>query len=194
MKYIQQFLVDWKWGEFTAGKDFLEWGYGESGKLVLSNKAPSFPFIRLDIHPVPWLRFNYFHGWLTSKVIDSSNIYTTLSGRFEHGLSYRNKYIASHTLTITPLKGLDISLGESIIYSDKLQISYLMPLMFFKLADHYLSNYDNNIGNNSQFFAGISSRNHIKNTHLYGTLFIDEISIENLFNSQKQSVIKLDFH
>ena len=73
--------VDWKWGELTAGKDFLEWGYGESGKLVLSDKAPSFPFIRLDIHPVPWLRFNYFHGWLTSKVIDSSNIYSTLSRR-----------------------------------------------------------------------------------------------------------------
>ena len=82
--------------------------------------------------------------------------------------------------------GLDISLGESIIYSDKLQISYLIPLMFFKLADHYLSNYDNNIGSNSQFFAGISSRNHIKNTHLYGTLFIDEINVANLFNSQKQ--------
>ncbi len=101
-------------------------------------------------------------------------------------LSYRGKYIASHTLTITPWNGLDVSLGESIIYSDKLQIAYLMPLMFFKLADHYLSNYDNNIGNNSQFFAGISSRNHIKNTHLYGTLFIDEINVANLFNSQKQ--------
>ena len=177
--------VDWKWGEFTAGKDFLEWGYGESGKLVLSNKAPSFPFIRLDIHPVSWLRFNYFHGWLVSKVLDSSNIYRTLIDSLNR-LSYRNKYIASHTIIITPLKGLDISLGESIIYSDKLQISYLMPLMFFKLADHYLSNYDNNIGDNSQFFAGISSRNHIKNTHLYGTLFIDEISIDNLLKSKQE--------
>ena len=175
--------VDWKWGEFTAGKDFLEWGYGESGKLVLSDKAPSFPFIRLDIHPVPWLRFNYFHGWLNSKVIDSSNIYSTLVEGLNR-LTYRSKYIASHTITITPLHGLDVSLGESIIYSDKLQISYLMPLMFFKLADHYLGNYDNNIGDNAQFFVGISSRNHIKNTHLYGTLFIDEISIDNLLKNK----------
>ena len=177
--------VDWKWGVFTAGKDFLEWGYGESGKLVLSNKAPSFPFIRLDIYPVPWLRFNYFHGWLSSNVIDSNNVYSTLVEGLTR-LSYRNKYIASHTLTITPLRGLDISLGESIIYSDKLRISYLMPLMFFKLADHYLSNYDNNYGDNAQFFAGISSRNHIKNTHLYGTLFIDEISLSNLLNSKPE--------
>ena len=177
--------VDWNWGAFTAGKDFLEWGYGESGKLVLSDKAPSFPFIRLDIYPVPWLRFNYFHGWLTSNVIDSNNVYSTLVPGLTR-LSYKSKYIASHTITVTPLKGLDISLGESMIYSDKLRISYLMPLMFFKLADHYLSNYDNNIGDNAQFFAGISSRNHIKNTHLYGTLFIDEISVSNLFNSKAE--------
>jgi Capsule assembly protein Wzi len=176
--------VDWKWGEFTAGKDFLEWGYGESGKLVLSNKAPSFPFIRLDITPVPWLRFNYFHGWLSSNVIDSNNIYSTLVQGQER-LTYKSKYIASHTLTITPLQGLDVSLGESIVYSDKLQIAYLMPLMFFKLADHYLGNYNNNIGDNAQFFFGISSRNHIKNTHLYGTLFIDEISFNNLIDSKK---------
>ena len=177
--------VDWKWGVFTAGKDFLEWGYGESGKLVLSNKAPSFPFIRLDIYPVPWLRFNYIHGWLSSNVIDSGNVYSTLVEGLTR-LSYRSKYIASHTLTITPLKGLDISLGESIIYSDKLRISYLMPLMFFKLADHYLSNYDNNYGDNAQFFAGISSRDHIKNTHLYGTLFIDEISLSNLLDHKPE--------
>ena len=42
-----------------------------------------------------------------------------------------------------------------------------LPLMFFKLADHYLGNYDNRIGDNAQFFAGVSSRNHIKNTHFY---------------------------
>ncbi len=177
--------IDWKWGKLTAGKDFLEWGYGESGKLVLSDKAPSFPFVRLDIYPVPWLRFNYFHGWLSSKVIDSINIYPTLVENLMR-LSYRSKYIASHTITVTPLRGLDISLGESIIYSDKLQISYLIPLMFFKLADHYLSNYDNNIGDNAQFFIGISSRNHIKKTHLYGTLFIDEISLTNIFNPKKE--------
>jgi len=81
---------------------------------------------------------------------------------------------------------LDISLGESIIYSDRLEISYLMPFMFFRLADHYLSNNNNSAGDNSQFFLGISSRNHIKNTHLYGTLFIDELTISDLFDSQKQ--------
>ena len=94
--------------------------------------------------------------------------------------------IASHTLTITPLKGLDVSFGESIIYSDRLEISYLMPLMFFRLADHYLSRQNNNAGGNSQFFLQVSSRNHLKNTHLYGSMIIDEIRTSGIFNPKTQ--------
>ncbi len=165
----------------------MNWGYGQSGLLVLSDKAPSFPFIRLDLHPTKWLRFDYIHAWLNSDVIDSSAIYASYrNGSRYDRIIYRNKYLASHTLTVTPAKGLDVSLGESIIYSDKLEISYLIPIMFFRLADHYLSQGGNNAGSNSQFFLGVSSRNQIKNTHLYGTLFIDELSLEGLFNPAKQ--------
>lgn len=180
--------VNWSWGTISIGKDFMEWGYGESGKLVLSHKAPSFPFLRLNIKPVSWLSFDYFHAWLSSDVIDSNQIYATKSLRSSTAerIIYRDKYLASHTINIFPLKGLTLSLGESVIYSDKLEISYLMPLMFFRLADHYLSNANNNAGSNSQFFFGISSRNHLKNTHLYGTLFIDEITLTGLFDKQKQ--------
>lgn len=176
--------TDWSWGEITIGKDFLNWGYGKSGLLVLSDKAPSFPFIRLDINPTDWLHFNYIHGWLSSGVVDSSASYLTYVNSSRD--VFRNKYLASHTLTLTPIKGLDVSIGESIIYSDNLEISYLMPIMFFRLADHYLSYGKNDAGSNSQFFFGISSRNHLKNTQLYGTWFIDEFTLSDAFDSQKQ--------
>jgi len=176
--------TDWGWGSFAVGKDFIEWGYGESGKLVLSQKAPSFPFIRLDVQPVSWLRFNYIHAWLASDVVDSNSFYPV----YNDGLRflYRDKFLASHTLTITPLKGLDISLGESIIYSDKFEPVYFFPLAFFRVVDHYLSRQNNSAGSNSQFFFGVSSKNHLKNTHLYSTLFIDEITLSGLFNSEDQ--------
>jgi hypothetical protein len=175
----------WSWGDLSAGKDYLNWGYGQSGLLVLSDKAPSFPFIRLDIHPTKWLSFNYIHAWLNSGVIDSTQLYTTaLPGQLSN--VFQNKYLAQHTLTLTPAEGLDISLGESIIYSNQLQIAYLIPVMFFWSADHYLSQNNNNASGNCQFFMGVSSRNQIKNTHLYGTLFIDEITLEGLFNPATQ--------
>ncbi len=175
---------NWNWGSVSVGKDYLEWGYANSGKIVLSNKAPTYPYLRLDIHPAKWIYFNYIHAWLSSDVIDSSHIYPTLR-KGQNRIIYRNKYLASHTLTLVPVKGLSIALGESVIYSDNLELAYLFPLMFFREADHYLSKNNNNAGANSQFFFNVSSRNNIKNTHLYGTLFIDELAVADLFNAAR---------
>lgn len=176
--------IDWSWGKFSVGKDFMEWGYGESGLLVLSQKAPSFPFLRLDINPVEWLNFNYFHAFLSSDVIDSNETYYHQTNG--ERIIFHEKYLASHTLTVKPTKGLTISLGESIVYADKFEPSYLFPLMFFRVNDHHLSRQINEAGSNSQFFFSVSSRNHLKNTHLYGSLFIDELTISNIFNKEKQ--------
>lgn len=167
----------WDWGHIAIGKEFIEWGYGESGKLVLSQKAPSFPFIKYDISPIEWLQFNFIHAWLSSDIVDSNETYATGSIRGgTHRVLYREKYFASHTLTLKPFKGFSFSLGESIIYSDRFEPVYLFPLMFFRAADHYLSRQNNSAGGNSQFFISISSRNHIPNTHLYASAIIDEIS------------------
>jgi len=178
--------TDWKWGSLAAGKEFLEWGYGDNGLLVMSQKAPSFPLIRLDVNPVEWLSFNYFHAWLSSDVVDTTSFYYTDTGNRRY--LYRQKYLASHTLTIKPIRGLDISIGESIIYADQLEILYLIPITFFRLADHYLSTHINEAGSNAQFFASVSSKGHIKNTHLYGTLFIDEFTLTNVFDPEKQKM------
>jgi hypothetical protein len=165
--------ADWGWGDFVLAKDYITYGYAQSGQLILSNKAPSYPYIRLDLHPVSWLRFHYFHAFLASDVIDSLNF------NADHRDIYRNKYFAWHSLVVTPTKGLDLSIGESVIYADRLEPVYMIPFMFYFLADDFISNrMEGNIGDaNSQLFMSVSSRNHIKNTHIYGTFFIDELTL-----------------
>ena len=175
--------ISWKWGEFSLGKDFMEWGYGNSGKIVLSSKAPSFPYLRLDINPVSWLGFNYIHAKLSSDVIDSTKTY---SANLYERRTTREKYFVSHTVSLFPVQGLSVSLGESMIYSDRFEPVYLIPIMFFKAADHYLSKYDITQGDNGQFFLNISSRNHLKNTHMWFTLFIDEISFATIFDAEQR--------
>ncbi len=177
--------TDWSWGSFSIGKDFINWGYGEGGLLTLSSKAPSFPYLRLDLYPTDWISFNYFHAWLESDVVDSTGIYPS----YRDGINrtqYRSKYFASHTLTLRPFKGLSFSLGESVVYSDKLEFLYLFPLSFFRAADHYYSNQSNDAGANSQFFFSLSSRNHIPNTHLFATLLIDEIALSEIGNAEEE--------
>ena len=166
---------DWKWGSIAVAKDYIEYGYAKSGNIVLSNKAPSFPFVRLHLNPIKWLNFYYYHAWLSSDIIDSLMLSQNRRD------IYINKYLAWHAVSFTPFKGLDFSIGESVVYSDKIEPLYLMPFMVFYLADQFISNRHDKPGDaNSQIFLSISSRDFIKNTHLYGTLFIDELTLKGI--------------
>jgi hypothetical protein len=174
-------------GSISFGKDQIVWGYGENGRIVLSDRAPSFPLIRFDYNPIKWLRFNYFHGWLNSEIVDSTKTYPTYNGGVSGDIRIinRQKFIASHTLQFNIKKGLDLAIGESIIYSDQLDPGFLIPINLFKIYDNNKSNYLINAGSNGQYFLQLSSRNQIKNTHLYGSLFIDEIRLASVFNKAK---------
>lgn len=182
--------ASWKWGSFTFGKNYLPVGYGTSGKLILSDKAPSFPHIRLDANPAKWVSFMYAHAWLNSNVIDSNTFHSTsIPGLLQY--QFQEKYLAIHTLTLKPIKGLSLMLGESTIYNDRIKIAYLIPVALFTGLNHYLgeasaNSVATNTISNSQIFVQLSSRNHIKNTHLYATFFNDEFEFNTLFNSSDE--------
>jgi hypothetical protein len=115
-------MYAFKNGTISVGQDALTWGYGENGQLVLSNKAPYYPYIRLDYQPFNWFTFNYTHAFLQSEMIDSANIYPIPSRVFPASREvFIKKYMASHSIDIRLKKGLHLSFGESIIYNDQLQ-------------------------------------------------------------------------
>ncbi len=177
---------NWNNGSISLGMDQLLWGYGQNGRIVLSDKAPAYPFIRLDYKPLEWLSFNYSHLWLQSGIIDSAKSYP--KGNDIYGSDrerFVSKFMATHSLNFFPLKGLSLSLGESMVYSDGLDVGYLFPLMFFKIYDQYSGRNRINASANAQFFFQASSRNHLRNTHLYTSLFIDEIRTSTIFDKQK---------
>jgi len=176
-----------KKGNISFGKDNLIWGYGENSNIVLSNKAPSYPYIRLDYRPLNWLNFNYTHAWLNSNIADSSLSYFTNSGRIDNDLRvvFVQKYLATHSIEVEAMKGLNIAIGESIVYSDKMDPGFLIPINLFKFYDNNRSNYLIEAGSNGQYFLSVSSRNQLKNTHIYSTLFIDEIKVSSMFNKTK---------
>ena len=166
----------WKWGNIGFVKERLQWGNNYNGANIFGGNNPTFVQLKLNLKPVKWFEFNYFHGWLNSMVVDSTRSYWVAGS---YGTDYREvyhkKFIAANMFTITPFKNLKISAGNSIVYTDKhFNPVYLMPVFFYKSVDHsYTSGVDNM---NSQTFIDISSRN-IKNLHLYATLFIDELSV-----------------
>ena len=172
----------WKWGDIAFLKDSPVWGSGYGGTNILSGRAPSFMHIRLHLKPVKWGEMTWIHGWLTSMVIDSTRSYwVTNAYGTEYREHYRRKYIAANIFTFTPVERLHISAGNSVIWSDpRITPYYLMPVFFYKSVDHSVNSGINN--SNSQMFLDISSNN-IKHLHLYGTLFIDELSTARFTNS-----------
>jgi hypothetical protein len=165
----------WKWGNAGLVKDRMQWGNNYNGANIFGGNNPTFLQLKLNISPVKWFDFNYFHGWLNSMVVDSSNSYwVTNSYGTSYRESYHKKFIAANMFTFTPLKNLNVSAGNSIVYSDEnLNPAYLVPLFFYKSVDHSLTSGIDNM--NSQMFFDISSRQ-IRNLHLYATMFIDELS------------------
>lgn len=171
----------WKWGDIALIKDHIQWGDNYNGANILSGRTPSFAMLKLHLKPVKWFDFNYFHGWLVSEVIDSVNSYYTSNSNFR--AIYRNKYIAANMYTFTPFRNLNLSVGNSIVYSDMpIQAAYLIPFMFFKSIDHTINHSIDN--QNSQMYFNISSRN-IKHLHLFLSYFIDEFSIKRIGDSKR---------
>lgn len=176
----------WSWGWGTVGvvKDHVEWGSGYNGTNILYSRAPSFTMLKLNLKPARWFELNFIHGWLVSQVIDSSRTYTYAGAPRN---IFHPKYIAANFFTFTPVRMLNLSFGNSIIYSDlDVHPAYLTPVFFFKSIDHHLNGMSNYTGQNSQMFMDISSRQ-VKNLHLYFSLFLDEIAISRMFDEERHS-------
>jgi hypothetical protein len=169
-------------------KDHLEWGNNYHGANIFTGHTPSFIQLKLNYSPTKWLDFNYFHAWLNSEVIDSARSfsYTNAYGTRKRYV-YREKFLAANLITFKPWKSTQISFGNSIVYADiGLHPAYLLPFAFYKSIDHTLNGTSNRAGQNAQMFMDVSTRV-LPKTHLFATLFLDEIATTRMFKPDEQS-------
>ncbi len=172
--------LDWNWSNLTLAKDYNFWGHGSNGNLILGNKTPSYPFLKFEMNPTEWFRFKYLFAWLNSQVIDSSFSYNAAPNS-QYDLTrerFIDKYLVINMFTFTPWNWLDLSVGNSIVYSsDNVRLETLIPFMFFKYLDRDVGKGSVEDGNGAMFFdAGF---NYFDNYKFYMTFFADVIGIRN---------------
>ena len=177
----------WNTGQLVVGKEQYVVGYGVNGNMIHSTKAPTYPYIRLNQRILPWLHFEYLYGILHSGLIDTANSYRTQNLGVYGGQRFKMipKYFITHSMIMRVARGLQVTVGESVIYSDKLQPGYWIPMILFKAWDQYIAGNNINAGANTQIFLQASSRNQIPHTHFYGSLFVDEIRLTEIINPVK---------
>ena len=181
-------LYAW-WGSIGVQRERVQWGDAQHASNILSAHNPAVPMVTLQLTPCRWFQFDYFHAWLPSNVIDSSYFYIE---NYEEGVTkkhYRayNKFMAANMFTFMPVKYIQFSFGNSIVYSERnVQAAYFIPIAFFKSLDHLLTKGINSENQNSQVFATISVRptDHLR---LYGSFFLDEFKLARLKKSEPQN-------
>ncbi|MDD4969614.1 MAG: hypothetical protein PHT07_09315 [Paludibacter sp.] len=174
----------WNWGSIGLVKDNVIWGDNFHGSNILSGRTPSFPMLTLHLKPAKWFEMQYFHGWLVSNEIDSTRYYMDNLGGKHFRMS--NKFISANMFTFIPVRNLNLSIGNSIIYAEENdQPAYYIPIAFYKSIDHTLTKGLNLENQNSQVFMNLSSRN-IKHLHLFTSIYSDEISWSRFLPSSKE--------
>jgi hypothetical protein len=143
----------------------VSWGWGESGKLILSDYVEQFPYISISKN-WGWGSFTFLHGkLLATKDSVSADLYSF----------YPDKWVAAQRFEFSPWNPLTIGLNETFIYGNRYaDWAYLIPFNFYRAVQHNLKDRDNaTISIDAQWVA----RPGIK---LYGTVFLDEMSQSKL--------------
>jgi len=178
----------WKWGHVGLIMGQFAWGEHNAGSNIYSGRTPAFPRIELAMDPAPWFRFTYVHGALVSEVVDSTlSFYTSTAYGDDYREVYHPKYMAANIFTFNPTPGLQLSVGNSVIYDYRHpHAAFFLPVAFYKAIDHTLNARINNM--NSQFFLSFSSRN-LKDFHFYGTVFLDEVAVDRIFDPDEHNFV-----
>ena len=143
------FTFNWRGVHFQFGRDNIHWGPSFFGGLMISGLAPSFDLIKITTD-IGAATFTWFHGSLRSD--------------------YPHKWISAHRVEISLARGIDMGLGEVVIYGNRgMEMAYLNPLIPYLIAEHTLGDRDN-VALGFDFNV-----NRIHNLKLYTEFFIDDL-------------------
>ncbi len=180
-------LYAW-FGSLSVKREELRWGDAYYSSNIINNRAPAVPQVAIQLTPCKWFQFDYFHAWLVSNVLDSTRYYLENQTDGTQHKEYRphNKFMAANMFTFIPVKYVQFSIGNSIVYAENnVQAAYFIPIAFYKSLDHLLTKGTATQNQNSQVFGTITVRpvDHLK---LYGSFYVDEFSASRLKKSNKE--------
>jgi hypothetical protein len=136
------------------GREKIRYGLGYGSRLVISGTHPDLDFIKFN---------------LSYKNLTYSAIHASTAGVFKPTPAERyTKYIAVHHLRLLIPNLFAIGIGDLVVYSDRFDLAYLNPFLFYKFAEHSLQDRDN-----AAMFFDIQTH-FIKNLEFQATFYMDE--------------------
>lgn len=183
-------LYTW-WGSIGLQRESIRWGDAYHCSNILSGRNPAVPMLTLQLTPVWWFQFDYFHAWLVSNVLDPNSWYverTVKDGEIGsiQRLRPQPKYMAANMFTFMPCKWVHFGFGNSIVYAENnVQPAYFIPFAFYKSLDHLLTKGTSTENQNSQIFFTLTVRP-VEHLKLYSSVYVDEIKWKRFKRSEKE--------
>ncbi|MCF6271086.1 MAG: capsule assembly Wzi family protein [Melioribacteraceae bacterium] len=179
-----QINFNWNWGVISLKKDYSEWGNGYFGNVILSDKAPSYPSIYLELKPAKWFRFYYQFSWLHSGVIDSGRT-IVVSDEEDFYVAHERfvkKYMVINMMTVSPWSIFDFSIGNAAVYAGDIRPEMFIPFNFYKYMDRDTGKKSVEDSNGMLFFD--FALRYPQTFKFYVSLFVDVTSIREILNSE----------
>lgn len=163
-----EIVLHLKYFDLQFAQQPISWGYGESGKLILSDNTEPYPYISISKN-WGWFKFIALHGKLQSFPQD------TLHDGY---VIYPDKWLAAQRLELSLWHKVTLGFNECFIYGERYaDWEYMLPFNFYRAVQHKLRDRDNaTISLDMEWLAhpGII---------LYGTVFLDEFRQKKLFTN-----------
>ncbi|TNE71122.1 hypothetical protein EP331_10240 [bacterium] len=163
---------------FDIGNGSLQLGPGLTDPLWLSREGANFNWVRFTVR-LKWLTYTALHGSLYAKPTSGTIVVGSDTVRTRYSV---DRWIAQHRLTLRPLNWLELSLHESIVYSNNdLDLAYFNPV-----SSLFFSERESGDRDNALLGADIIVRP-FKGTELYAGLLIDDlVSFGSIFNDKPE--------
>jgi hypothetical protein len=151
-------------GDYAIGREKKSIGNNIGGSIILNDACNEYGFLSAN-----WQLGNFDISLLHATLLPDSTI--------AEPQKLNDKFLATHVLFWKINRKWEVFLGEHIVYGNRnLDLNYLLPLSFYRIIEHNLSDRDNAL-----IFGGIHFK--LEKYILYSNFIFDEFKKSEIFGN-----------
>lgn len=161
-----------------VGRERVLWGSGFEQKMILSENARMFDFIRFDAG-YKAVRYSFIHGWLLGQesLLRFSLPADTAAVFYEPVIA--DKFFSAHRIEISFPGLFDIGGQEMVVYSNRsVDLAYLTPLSLLESVQRSRGERDN------VYWAFDIQTHFMRDLQLSATILYDDIHVPDMFSNR----------
>ncbi len=150
----------------ALGRGRLQIGNSISGSLMLSDRVNDYDFLLLEG------RFGRLRVTFLNSLLQADSVLVAPATG-----EYPDKFFSAHQFSYSPTDWLEFFLGETVVYGKHPDLSYLLPIYFWRIGKYGNQNQDN-----LMLYGGLNLHP-ARDLTLYFNLALDELTYNKFYTN-----------